>query len=148
MERTENKRKMFPCLFFFFNLEHFYITKMKYQIWDLQIKYIIRCEQNNLTSISAWRMRDEGLSTDLEVCRNTKRLLYIENLNYSKDRLLLSSARKLIWWYLLKANGRWKGNIGGGGGTDTTRGEQLSACHSWHPISHLFHFCMLSETAC
>lgn len=41
-------------------------------------------------------MRDEGLSTDLEVCRNTKRLLYIENLNYSKDRLLLSSARKLI----------------------------------------------------
>lgn len=39
-------------------------------------------------------MRDEGLSTESEVYRNVKRLLYTESPNYSKNRMLLSSAGK------------------------------------------------------
>lgn len=41
-------------------------------------------------------MGDKGFSIELEVYINVKRLLCIESLNYSKDRILLSPARKII----------------------------------------------------
>lgn len=137
-EEKKNQSKVFSCIFF--NLKLFYITTIKYQRWDLQIKYIIKYLQNGLTSISAERMRDKGLSTELEVYGNIKRLLWIESRNYSKDRILLSPARKMIWWYFLKPNGRWKSNFLGR--------EQTSTCYYWHLIGHLFHFCLLSGTTC
>lgn len=45
-------------------------------------------------------MGNKEFSTELEIYINVKRLLCIERLNYSKDRILLSPARKKIFDYI------------------------------------------------